>query len=451
MNKKSIVKKEKNNYIRNIRINRIFSKMQFTALFLIAILLSPIPLKTISANDNIYEYGKYIIYSYSDSHTYITYQGRTQHLHEYYYLDKNSKKMPAYCMTLGLDGAEKTNDGYLVNSLELLKDKVVNNIILNGYPYKTVSELGLTNESEARYATQFAIWIKLNNLDITQIAPINDEYTRVVKAIKNIYSNGINFNLNYTNGVTINEIEKNTILDEIDEKYYSKIYELEYGDNILDIDFKLNGINDYTITDLNNKKIENLVGNKRIKILFPRKTNNENAKCDITIDTKYKENAILFAKSEVNGMQDVSLTLEPIKYDSTNLSFNLEPIHTKLKVIKKDATDDTIFIENVKFNIYDINDNLLGTYFTDENGIINIDIENDLGIYGNDQIKIVEIDVPSPYIIDKENNTKIITLNVGNTINTEFKNKKEEIKKTKQTENNKTINIIKKELPKTGY
>ena len=214
---------------------------------------------------------------------------------------------------------------------------------------------------------------------------------------------------------------------------------------------KINGINDYVITDLNNKKIENIVGNKKIKILFPRKTNNENTKCDITIDTKYKENAVLFAKSEVSGMQDMSLTLEPIKYNNVNLSFNVEPIHTKLTILKKDADDDTILIKNVKFNIYDLDNNLLGTYVTDKNGIINIDIEDDLKIYISQKIKITEIEVPSPYIIDKENSSKIISLNIGNKNNTEFKNKKKEIKTINKTENNKTIKIIKKELPKTGY
>ena len=206
MNKKSIIKKEKNNYDKTIRINRIFSKIQFTAIFLIAILISPIPLQTLSANDVTYDYGKYRIYSYSDSHIYITYQGRTQHLHEYYYLDKNLNKLPAYCMTLGLNGAENTNNGYIVKSEELLKDKVVNNIILNGYPYKTVNELGLLNESEARYATQFAIWIKLNNLDITQIAPVNEEYTRVVNAIKNIYNSEKLIAIQYKNELKILEL-----------------------------------------------------------------------------------------------------------------------------------------------------------------------------------------------------------------------------------------------------
>ena len=59
MNKKSIIKKEKNNYDKTIRINRIFSKIQFTSIFLIAILISNIPIQTLSANDVTYDYVKY--------------------------------------------------------------------------------------------------------------------------------------------------------------------------------------------------------------------------------------------------------------------------------------------------------------------------------------------------------------------------------------------------------
>ena len=437
MQKICIINKTKNSLNKNIITNKSKVKRKFILVMNLFMIILSLSCNIILAADNIENFGTYRVYSYINSNRYIKYKNVPQRIHEYYYLDNNSKELPAYCMNLGLNGAETVEGGYNVNANEYLSDITVNNIILNGYPYKTVDELKLANESEARYATQFALWIKLNNLDINQIVPMEDTYQRVVDAIKNIYYNGVNLNYNYSNGVNIKEIKRDSILDAKDKNYYSKMYELEYGDNILDIDLKIQGINDYIITNENNEKINNIVGNTRIKILFPRNSNLDDVNGNITITCKYKETAVLFAKSQVSGMQDLSLTLHPIKEKTNTLKFKSESIKTKLIIIKKDAKDTNIVIPNVKFNLYDVNNSLIGEFVTDSNGMIDINIEKDLKIFNDTKIKIEEIEVPYPYIIDKENSVKIIEVNVGNTIKVEFKN--ERIKEK-----------IKVELPKTG-
>ncbi len=116
----------------------------------------------------------------------------------------------------------------------------------------------------------------------------------------------------------------------------------------------------------------------------------------------------------------------------------VKEVKTKLTITKKDADNENICIPNVKFDIYDSQDNILGSFVTDKDGKINIDVEKDLKIYKNSKIKIKEMEVPYPYIIDLENSTKIIELKVGNETNVEFRNNKIEEK-------------IKVELPKTGF
>lgn len=431
INKSKTKTNEKTKYIRKNNKGK-FIVVMCLAMFAVSIINN---IYATTATDS---YGKYNVFSYSESNRYIKYNSTPQRIHEYYYLTKSGEKFPAYCMNLGLNGAETVEGGYSVNANEILNDKVVNNIILNGYPYKTVSQLQLANESEARYATQFAIWIKLNNLDINAIVPMQETYQRVVDAIKTIYYNGINFNLNYTNGVSLKEITKDSILDDKDQEFYSKIYELEYGDNILDIDIKVEGVNDYIIADENNKKLNNILPSKKIKILFPRKSNMDNSNCKIKINSKYKEGAMLFAKSEKEGMQDVTLTLQPIKTNENDIPFKFSNIKTSIVISKVDASDKSINIPNVKFNIYDLNDKLLGTFVTNNEGKINIELEKDLKLYKNSKIKIKEVEVPYPYIIDQENSVKIIDVRVGNIIKVEF-------------ENNKVQQKAKIELPKTGF
>lgn len=437
MQKICIINKSSNKSKDNIIKNKSKGKKKIVVVMALFMIFLNMTLNKTYAND-FDEFGKYHVYSYSDSNRYIKYQERPQRIHEYYYINSSSKQLPAYCMNLGLNGAETVEGGYDVDVSKYLDDTIVNNIIINGYPYKTVEELGLANESEARYATQFALWIKLNNLDINQITPMESEYIRVVNAIKNIYYNGINSQMIYTSGVKVEEVKNETPVDSLDESYYSKLYKLEYGENILDINLEINGIKDYIITDEKNNKIDKIVGNKAIKILFPRNSNEGDLNFTLNITSKYKESAVLFAKSSVNGMQDLSLTLEPIKENNINLISEVKEVKTKLTITKKDADNENICIPNVKFDIYDSQDNILGSFVTDKDGKINIDVEKDLKIYKNSKIKIKEVDVPYPYIIDLENSTKIIELKVGNETNVEFRN-------------NKIEEQIKVELPKTGF
>ena len=277
---------------------------------------------------------------------------------------------------------------------------------------------------------------------------MEDQYLKVVQAIKNIYYNGINSNEIYTNGVSIEEVDnlynedkditENNNLDKLDESYYSKMYKLEYGDNVLNIDLNVDGIKNYLIVDRNNKKIDNIIGNKEIKLLIPRKDNSGNLNYKINIESRYKEGAVLFGKSSISGMQDLSLSLEPIKLKNTFIIGSINEVKTNLSIVKKDAKDENIVIPNVKFNIYDLDNKFIGSYITDKAGKIYLDVEKDLDIFKNIKVKIQEVEVPYPYIIDKQNSEKVVDLKVGCTTSVEFKNDKIEEKE-------------KIELPKTGF
>lgn len=436
MQKICIINKNINKQTKSNKEDKI-KKGKVVIVMSLLMLMFNLVLNNVSALDDNEYFGVYNVYSFDDSYRYIKYQDRPQRIHEYYYIDKKSNILPAYCLSLGLKGAETVEGGYSVNASEFLGDEVVNNIILSGYPYKTVEELGVANESEARYATQFAVWIKICNLDINAIEPMEYGYQRVVDAINKIYNDGINFNLNYTNGVKITEIKKEGIIDEVDKSYYSKTYELEYGDNILDINLNITGISSYIITDNNNNKIDNIVGNKKIKILFPRSGNKGDINCKIDVNCSYKEKAMMFAKPDISEMQEVSLTLLPVNYKNMSLSFNEKGVSTKLIITKKDKTSDSVFIPNVKFSVYDINNQLLGNYVTDDKGQINIDIESNLKIFKDTTLVIKETEVPYPYVIEENTSQQVVDIKVGETKNVEFKNKKVEEKK-------------KVELPKTG-
>mgnify|MGYP003310941065 CR=1 FL=1 len=71
----------------------------------------------------------------------------------YIVYEKDGVEYPSYCLNLELDGA--TEDfSYSVNTDSLITDMEIWRTVINGYPYKTVEELGCHTKEEAFLATK---------------------------------------------------------------------------------------------------------------------------------------------------------------------------------------------------------------------------------------------------------------------------------------------------------
>ncbi|OOZ79358.1 collagen-binding protein [Bacillus cereus] len=93
---------------------------------------------------------------------------------------KNSSGQIAYCLTLGL----KSPNGEDLPEMGKT-DNVVYRVLLNGFPQKSVEELGVTNQNEAHYATQLAIWNALGQLDVNELNHANKNVGKAAKEIIN--------------------------------------------------------------------------------------------------------------------------------------------------------------------------------------------------------------------------------------------------------------------------
>ncbi len=373
-------------------------------------------------NSNV-DLGTHKIKYNKNENRYIKYAGISQRFFDYYYIDNDGNNYPAYCINLGSEGAEYGE--YDVNVDSKLGDSKLNQIVLNGYPYKTYSELGLNNPDEARFATQFAIWVYLSNLDLNKIEALNNDGIKVKNAISTIYFNGLNGYINQDNTLKVKEESDEFKLDNIDTNYYSKVYNLQYNENIKDINVQINGISSYKITDLQNNVLNSLNGVKDFKILVARKDILQDKDIKVKFNTTVKETSVLFGQAKESTKQNVVLALKPIKLSSLELDASIKYQKTSLKIRKVDMDDSNIVIPNVKFKIYDAKTkNLLGEYITDKNGEINIDIQKDLNIIGDNNIILEEVEVPDEYYIDKNNNKKEITLEIGKENIVTFENEK---------------------------
>ena len=374
-------------------------------------------------NSNV-DLGKHNIYYNRNENRYISYNGVSQRFFDYYYLDNSGDRYPAYCIDLGDKGAEYGE--YEVDVDSKLADSILNQIVLNGYPYKTHEELGLDNNDEARFATQFAIWVYTNPLDLNKIQALNDDGKKVKAAIEKIYRDGTTKHINEDNILKVREVENGFKLDNLDDNYYSKVYKLEYNENIKNINLEVKGVTNYIITDVNNKRLESLNGIREFKILVPRKDIVDDKNITINFKTDVKETTVLFGLAPTEPKrQNVVLALKPIKTNDLQIETNLKYQKTTLKLKKVDLDDSSVVIPNVKFKIYDSKTNsLLGTFITDEKGEINLDIQKDLGITGENSVIIEEVEVPDEYYIDVNRNKKELKFEIGKENIVVFENEK---------------------------
>ena len=198
---------------------------------------------------------------------YISYNGVSQRFFDYYYLDNYNNPYPAYCINLGSSGAE--NGEYNVNVEEKISDDTVTSIILNGFPNRTIAELGLNSDCEAIFATQFAVWVYTSNLDTEKIEALSNETERVKNAIINIYNNGKRGEIP-NNKVKFIPLDDEFKIDEIDNSYISRRYRIEYDPSMV-IDIRSASDNSIVkMTTVDNVDLGKYTDTNEVKLLIPR-------------------------------------------------------------------------------------------------------------------------------------------------------------------------------------
>ena len=365
---------------------------------------------------------KYHIHANIEAEKYISYEERPQLNTEYFYVDEKQQRQVAYCVDLGMPGAETVEGGYDVGTTELATNEIVRHILSRGYPYRSVQELGLQNEHEAMFATQFAVWVYCSHLNLGAITPLRPEYQRVVEAITRIYQQGTQMGTIEEPSVVLEPV-KEAEVDTQDSRYYRMEYRVKASDNIQSIKIDKKGKEDITITDRNHQPIEEVVGHSEIKVLVPRSYVVQNSTIQLGLAIQEKETAVLWGTA-APGLQNVLLTLNPIHQAQQEFQFEIERKPAMLKIKKVDKENHNIALAGVTFRISEKETGtVLGEFTTDEKGEIVIDAEQQLSMLQEKEIKIEEIAVPEGYYCDP-NNVQIVKLAFGKTTEVSFENER---------------------------
>ena len=366
----------------------------------------------------------------------------------YAYYTKDGVNYPAYCLDKTKHGVNNELE-YSVSIQSAISDVKLWRIIINGYPYKTVEQLGCYNKEEAFSATKQAIYCYIHGNDPNGYTGIGEAGNRTVRAIKQILADSEKCTeIQISNNISIIKEQEKFDVDSKEKNYVSKIYSIKAGTTISNYKVQLSKVKEelpegIKITDINNNEKTEFSQNEKFKILIPIKNLTKDSNFNIEIQTKINNKPILYGKAPDTSYQDYALTAATYEDATGKTEDKFYKNETKIRIIKQDA-ETKERLENVEFNILDSNKKIIyANLKTDSKG--EIEISNLVpGKYYIQEVKTID-----GYELNDEVFEFNVNLNEEFTITVDnlFKEEKEQ-KTTKQEKSYKVENV--KKLPVTG-
>ena len=378
--------------------------------------------------------GEVHIYNGEVEMSYLSINGRIRsQIYTYYSYDNGSgstREIPAYCVNPNTVGVPQTVG--VGESIEYLADekasdpKVVG-IVANGYPTRSLTELGLENKYQGYYATKMALWCYLiSDWDINNLK-VNPTLTgvelqraqKILAAAKDVYARGTAWNEMLSPEVTCTPDRDTAYEVTIDGKQYkqqvftfwSKTWVCDYSVNVA---FSVpDDVPDGTrIVDMNNQDITTITTEGtgdgyagKFKILYPLESvQGKTGSVQLSFNTNVYKYAVFFAicqeKDEYGELQnyvvdtDPTTTMQLSAYSNYSDGTTIE-YETGLRIIKYE-TGTEIPISGALFEVIGPDGDSVGTFVTNGDGRIEIPLKKS----GN--YTVVEREAPQHYMISEE-------------------------------------------------
>lgn len=351
-------KKEKNNIIKvefqNKRKNKLISIAKKIG---VALTLLSLNIAGVCSIVNAKTINSAYIYSIGDCGSLLTYKGAPVKV-SYVEYTENGVHYPAYCMDKTKPGAE--TEPYTVSIDEAINDVGLWRRIINGYPYKTIQELGVASKEEAFTATKQAIYCYIHKNNINDYGPIGEAGTRTLNAMKKIIQDAENSTeTKISNTITINKDTSKWEQDKIEKDYVSKTYSVTALASIQNYKITLTkenaeNLGGIKLTDLNNNEKQEFSPNEKFKILIPIKNLTEEGTINIEVEAKVNTKPVLYGKAPNSSYQDYALTAATYEDGSGNTKDEYNKNETKIIILKKDEEDGKT-LQGVEFQLLNEN------------------------------------------------------------------------------------------------
>lgn len=330
------------------------------------------------------------LYSIGDCGQLLKYKGNIVKV-SYVECVQDGVNYPAYCLDKTKPGAE--SGAYTVSINQAVQDVGLWRRVVNGYPYKTLEELGVQTKEEAFTATKQAIYCYIHGNNPNDYSAIGEAGNRTLNAMHQIINNAQNSNeTKISSTIEINKNQSEWKQDDIDKNYVSKTYTVSPGATIENYKVTITKENSQDLggiklTDENNQEKQEFKPNEAFKIMVPIKNMTEKGEISIKVEAKIATKPVLYGTAPDSTKQDYAVTTVIYEDGEGNCKDEYFKNETKIIVIKQDEETEEK-LEGVEFQLLNENKNVLYT-----------------GLKTNEEGKIIiENIVPGTYYI-KESNT----------------------------------------------
>lgn len=341
----------------------------------------------------------------------------------------------AYCMDVTKPGVGE-EESYTINVTEMLKDPKVYTAIINGFPYKSASELGVENDYDAFALTKQAVYCILYNRDVRTFYRCGDiRGQKMIDAMDRIVNIARN---NPQIPSTSTELNINKIGDfqeDSKEGYYSQTYSVSGGAEVKDYTVSIGNYYDGTIiTDINGNIRNVFSGGENFKILVPINSIIENKSISISVSGNVKNYPIFYGKAPSDNLQDYALTYSAYSTAKGNQKLDIDAYKSSIKVVKADQETKKP-LKGVEFNFRYSDGQNIGNYKTNSNGEISI---NKLK---QGKVIATEVATLNEYILNDKEQEIILDYNTYKELTVENEHKKGDLTVYKVDADNNKIGI----------
>lgn len=315
------------------------------------------------------------LYAIADCGQLLKYKGVVVKV-SYVQYSYNGVDYPAYCLDKTKPGVE--TQSYSVSVQEAIKDVGLWRRIINGYPYKSIEELGVANKEEAFTATKQAIYCYIHGNNPNDYEAIGEAGQRTLNAIYKIINNANNSKeTKLSSTIEINKLDSEWKQDEINTEYVSKTYSVTANANIKNYKIAITkenaqDIGGIKITDIQNNEKSEFMANETFKVLVPIKNMKETGNFKLSVESQVQTKPVLYGVAPNSGYQDYALTAATYEDGTGEKSDEYPENETKIIILKQNE-ETKEKLEGVEFELLDENKKVVYSDLkTDEEGKIEI-------------------------------------------------------------------------------
>lgn len=324
------------------------------------------------------------------------------------------------------------NNEYVADNLSqetIYENQEYQEVLNQGYPAKTIQQLGTNTQIEAYIATQEAIYNIKENKDPSKYVAEDEQGQRIINAMAKIMKEAKQPSLEEE--VYFEKETKQWKEYELDSNYRYEEYRVKLNEDIEEVELKAIESTDCRLIGEDGQVISTIKNNEKVKVVIPKRIEQT-----FTLQAKYKEKQINMYIAKTTGdpikeylypqIQEIEQTYEmliegsiyvPIVITNYNADTNLPIVGSQFQIVDEDYKSCSDKME------------------TDANGKIECELKT--GTYYLRQTKTMQGTIQTQLtIIEITGNEEVIQLNVYN------KNKKFEEIKT----NEKEINVTQEDI-----